>query len=160
TDSSFLSRFEQEARAIGRMQHPHIVSAYDFGRHAGRLYLAMEFVEGENLDQFIVRRGPLDEATAWGLARQAVAGLAHASRLGIVHRDVKPANLLLVTAEPGLGLAAGLPLVKITDFGLAFLTEEADSRTRLTSTNAAVGSPHYMAPEQLSGELVDHRADI
>src|SRR5262249_28528733 len=130
------------------------------GRHEGRLYFAMELVEGEDVEQRVEQRGPLDEATAWGLARQAASGLAHAAGFGIVHRDVKPANLLLVEPPAGFPLPHGLPLVKIADFGLAFLAEEAETRTRLTATNATVGSPHYMPPEQLEGASVDVRADI
>ncbi|MCC7420919.1 MAG: serine/threonine protein kinase [Planctomycetaceae bacterium] len=158
--SGAATRFEQEAVTVARLQHPHIVAAYDFGRHAGRLFFAMEFVEGEDVEQRIERLGRMTEATAWGLARQAAAGLAHAAHLGIVHRDVKPANLLLVDPPAGFPLPAGLPMVKIADFGLAFLTQEAEARTRLTAANAAVGSPHYMAPEQMDNVNVDLRADI
>jgi serine/threonine protein kinase len=154
------TRFEQEAVTVARLQHPHIVAAYDFGRHAGRLFFAMEFVEGEDVEQRIERLGRMTEATAWGLARQAAAGLSHAAQVGIVHRDVKPANLLLVAPPAGFPLPPGLPLVKIADFGLAFLTQEAEAKTRLTAANSAVGSPHYMAPEQMDQSDVDLRADI
>lgn len=154
------SRFEQEAVTVARLQHPNIVAAYDFGRHAGRLFFAMEFVEGEDVEHRIERDGRMTEEMAWGLARQAAAGLAHATHLGIVHRDVKPANLLLVDPPAGFPLPPGLPMVKIADFGLAFLTQDAEARTRLTAANAAVGSPHYMAPEQIDNLNVDLRADI
>jgi serine/threonine protein kinase len=102
----------------------------------------------------------LDEATAWGLARQVAAGLAHAARQGVVHRDIKPANVLLVDPPEGFPLPPGLPLVKIADFGLVLLTETSETKTRLTSDNATVGSPQYMAPEQFEGSTVDARADI
>lgn len=154
------ARFEQEAVTVARLQHPHIVAAYDFGRHAGRLFFVMEFVEGEDVERRIEREARLDEPTAWGLARQAASGLAHAAKSGIVHRDVKPANLLLVDPPAGFPLPPGLPLVKIADFGLAFLVEEAEARTRLTAANTALGSPHYMAPEQMERGQVDHRADV
>lgn len=158
--SGAATRFEQEAVTVARLQHPHIVAAYDFGRHAGRLFFAMEFVEGEDVEHRIERDGRMTEEATWGLVRQAAAGLAHAAQLGIVHRDVKPANLLLVDPPAGFPLPPGLPMVKIADFGLAFLTQEAEARTRLTAANAAVGSPHYMAPEQIDNLNVDLRADI
>jgi len=154
-----LARFEQEAMTVARLRHPNIVTAYDLGRHEGRLYFVMELVEGQDLERYLATR-QFDQAAAWGLARQVAAGLAHAASQGIVHRDIKPANLLLVEPPAGFPLPPGLPLVKITDFGLALLARELESDRRLTVTNMAVGSPHYMAPEQLTGERVDHRADI
>jgi eukaryotic-like serine/threonine-protein kinase len=159
-DPSIIQRFENEAQAVARLAHPHIVAAYDFGQHEGRLYFVMEFVEGEDVQKLIRRQGPLDEAITWGLIRQAAAGLSHAVQVGIVHRDIKPANLLLVAPPAGFPLPPGMPLVKIADFGLARITTEGDDRTRLTSTNHTIGSPHYMSPEQLRGEVVDCRTDI
>ena len=166
-DQSIASRFEQEARAVAKLQHPHIISAIDFGQHDGRLFFVMEFVDGEDLEGLIDRQpqsdrgGSHSESFAWSLARQVAAGLSHAAEQGIVHRDIKPANLMLVAPPAGFPLPPGVPLVKIADFGLAFLaTTEAEARTRLTSSNTTVGSPHYMAPEQLQGDPVDGRADI
>jgi len=159
-DDSIGERFKNEAKAVARLAHPHIVAAYDFGQHDGRLYFVMEYVEGEDLQRHIRRRGPLDERTTWGLIRQAAAGLSHAAELGIVHRDIKPANLLLVDPPTGFPLPSGMKLVKVADFGLARFTTEADERTRLTSSNHTIGSPHYMSPEQLRGEEVDSRSDI
>ncbi|MFG0334139.1 MAG: serine/threonine-protein kinase [Maioricimonas sp. JB049] len=159
-DVSAVSRFEQEARTVAQLRHPNIIAAYDFGKHGGRLYFAMELVEGEDLERTIVERGPLDETAAWGIARQVASGLAHGARHGVVHRDIKPANLLLVEPPEGFDLPEGLPMVKITDFGLAFLTADAETRTRLTAENATVGSPHYMAPEQFEGIDADLRSDI
>ena len=159
-DASAVQRFEQEALTVARLRHPNVVAAYDFGRHEGRLFFAMELVEGENLEELINRAGRLSEATAWVLARQAAAGLAHAHQHGVVHRDIKPANLMLVPPPEGFPLPPGVPMVKIADFGLAFLTAEAETRTRLTAVNSTVGSPHYIAPELLTGVAVDFRADI
>lgn len=164
-DRSMASRFEQEARAVARLQHPNIIAAIDFGQHDGRLFFVMELVEGEDLESLIDRQhklvGGAAEVLAWGLARQTASGLAHAAEQGVVHRDIKPANLLLIPPPAGFPLPPGMPLVKIADFGLAFLaTTEADARTRLTQANTAVGSPHYIAPEQISGDEVDSRADI
>jgi serine/threonine protein kinase len=154
------ARFEQEAQALGRLVHPNIVAAYDFGEHDGRLYFAMEMVKGRDLGQFIDEQGALDEQTAWGLARQAAAGLAYAADAGIIHRDIKPANLLMIDPQGGYAGGSNIPTVKITDFGLAFLTTESDSRTRLTAEHSFLGSPHYAAPDQFSGKDVDHRIDI
>ncbi len=155
-----LARFEQEARTIGRLVHPHLVTAYDYGSSQGRLYLAMEFVDGQDAKAWLVDRHPVDENVVWGIIRQAASGLAYAASAGVIHRDVKPANLLLVTPPPGFPLPIGWPLVKVADFGLALLQDEADERTRLTRDNTTVGSPQYMAPEQLQGTAVDLRADL
>jgi serine/threonine protein kinase len=161
-DPSAVQRFEQEAQAVARLMHPHIIAAYDFGRHEGRLFFAMELVEGEDVEKLAARVGALDESLAWGLLRQAAAGLAHAAKGGVVHRDIKPANLLLVQPPEGFPLPAGMPLVKIADFGLAFLSSEEGGleRTRLTMASTTMGSPHYMAPEQLDGGNIDLRTDI
>ncbi|MGE0609927.1 MAG: serine/threonine-protein kinase, partial [Pirellulales bacterium] len=157
---TMLARFEQEAMTVAQLGHPNIVVAYDFGSHQGRLYLAMELIDGEDLFAFIQRRERLDERTAWGLARQAAAGLAQAARLGVVHRDVKPGNMLLVEPPEGSQLPPGLPMLKLTDFGLALITTEQEADDRLTLAGSALGTPRYMAPEQFQGSDVDARADI
>jgi eukaryotic-like serine/threonine-protein kinase len=159
-DPTALARFEQEALAVARLRHPNIVTAYDFGRHGGRLYFVMELIEGLDVERQVELAGPFHEAVAWRLMRQAAAGLSHAASARIIHRDIKPANLLLVDPPAGFELPDGLKMVKITDFGLAFLARDVDVQTRLTSLNTAIGSPHYLAPEQLAGEAFDHRVDI
>ncbi|HXY33191.1 MAG TPA: serine/threonine-protein kinase [Planctomycetaceae bacterium] len=159
-DSTALARFEQEARAVAQLRHPNIVAAYDFGRHAGRVYFVMELIDGLDVERQVDLHGPFPEAVAWRLVRQAAAGLSHAAAAKIIHRDIKPANLLLVEPPAGFDLPEGLKLVKITDFGLAFLARDVDVQTRLTSMNTAIGSPHYLAPEQLGNESFDHRVDI
>lgn len=159
-NANLLARFEQEAKTIGRLAHPHIVTAYDFGRHENRLFLAMEFLDGHDAEQYAAERGPLPESVAWLLIRQAAAGLMFAAQHGVTHRDIKPANLLLVDPPTGIPLPPGVPFVKVADFGLALLHEGIDDRTRLTQENSTVGSPLYMAPEQLTGAMVDQRADI
>ncbi len=158
--SSAAARFEQEAMAVARLRHPHVITAFDFGRHEGRLYVALELVDGEDADKAVSRNGRFLEREALWIARQTASGLAHAAEEGVVHRDIKPSNLLLVKPPSGYPLPAGVRLVKIADFGLAFLSQDDESRTRLTSTNTTLGSPHYMAPEQLSGAAVDCRTDI
>ncbi|REJ97302.1 MAG: serine/threonine protein kinase [Planctomycetota bacterium] len=158
-DANALSRFEQEARLLAQLRHHNIVSIHDFGKADGRLYFAMEYVEGTDVDQMIAAGGPVAEKVAWGLARQVAAGLSHAAKHGVVHRDIKPANLLLVDPPEGYPLPAGLPMVKIADFGLALL-DDGRSQTRLTTDTATLGSPQYMAPEQFAGSRVDLRADM
>jgi len=158
--ASALSRFEQEARTVAQLRHPNIVGGYDFGRHDGRVFFAMELVNGEELADLVKRQGPLDERLAWGIARQTAAGLSHAANHGVVHRDIKPGNLLLVSPPEGIPFPPDMPMVKIADFGLAILTGNEDSGTRLTSDNTTVGSPHYMAPEQFQDSDVDLRADV
>lgn len=157
---NMASRFEREAVTVAKLTHPNIVAAYDFGQHENRLFLAMEFVDGEDVEKLITKQEQLDEATTLGIIRQVASGLSHAKQHGIVHRDIKPANLLLVEPPEGFPLPPGVPLVKIADFGLAFLTQDQTVQTRLTAANASVGSPHYMSPEQINGQDVDHRSDI
>lgn len=154
-----LARFQREAQTIASLQHPNIVSVYDFDKHQGRLYLAMELIQGHDLGHFIVSRKGLDERTAWLIARQIAAGLAFANRVGVVHRDIKPANILVVRDSERLAMAGGAPLVKISDFGLSRLTDEA-ADARLTQTGRVVGTPNFMAPEQIVGEALDCRTDI
>ncbi|QDU79796.1 Serine/threonine-protein kinase PrkC [Polystyrenella longa] len=153
-------RFQQEAQAVARLQHPHIVTAYDFGERDGRFYFAMELVDGVNADQYLKQQGPLEESIALAITLQAVSGLAQAHEQNIIHRDIKPANLLLTNPPKGYPLPDNVPLVKIADFGLAFLTEQGEDRTRLTSLNSAIGSPNYLAPEQLESDGADCRVDI
>lgn len=161
-ETNVLARFQQEGAAIGRLQHPNIVSAYDSGTHKHRFYLVMELVRGIDLRRRLDERGPLETATAVSIARQVASGLDHALSQGIIHRDIKPGNLILTDAATGFGLPDGVPLVKIADFGLARLTSQSESEdaTQLTMAGSALGTPMYCAPEQLSGDPVDHRADI
>lgn len=156
------ARFEKEAQALATLHHPNVVQVFDLGRLAdGRVFFAMELLEGEDLSQHIRTHGPLDERTAWHLARQTAAGLAHAFAHGIIHRDVKPANLFLVPAPMGLGFPPGVPMVKVTDFGLALVrSPDALADERLTAAGVVLGTPVYMAPEQFSTSDIDHRADI
>lgn len=148
-DAQSVARFQREMRAIGQLQHPNIVAAYDAGDADGRPFLVMEFVEGLNLATVLRRLGPLPFAAACELARQIAAGLDYAHRHGLVHRDIKPSNLMLTTEGQ----------VKILDLGLARL--HGDFMGELTDDNQVMGSTDYMAPEQADGSrAVDGRADL
>ena len=145
-----VARFKHEVRAIGRLEHPNIVAAHDAGWHGNVHYLVMSFVDGIDLGRLVERRGPLPIADACELARQAALGLQHAFERGLVHRDVKPQNLML--ARDGA--------VKVLDLGLARSFADATAET-LTATGALLGTADYLAPEQWdSPHTVDTRADI
>ena len=153
SDGEAVRRFEREAKVLARVQHPNVVAAYDFGRHDGRLFLAMELAEGVDLRTAMSRR-QFSEAEVWSVIRQAACGLSAACKTGVIHRDVKPANLLLTDTV----LDGGVPLTKVADFGVATLVGGADDR--ITSTNVTVGSPAYLAPELLAGGEPSERSDV
>jgi hypothetical protein len=145
----FAERFASEVKALARLNHPNVVAAYDADRAGELHFVAMEYVEGESLDAVVRRRGPLPPAEACGLVRQAAAGLQHAAEHGIVHRDVKPANLLLTRSG----------VVKVVDFGLSRLAHDAE--VAAGSAPPVVGTPEYMAPEQARHpDRVDTRSDL
>ena len=151
-DSEFLTRFERETRVMSKLAHPNCVSVVDFGVWEGAPYLVMEYVAGKTLRQ-IMDQGPMQPMRALGLARQIAAGLAHAHAQDIVHRDVKPANIMISEA-----IGAG-EHVKILDFGLARLRGAVGRDA--TQTNVVVGTPNYMAPEQtVGGSTIDARTDV
>ncbi len=149
-DRDFADRFRREARAMAKLDHPNIIAVYDFGNTAeGHLFFVMAFVDGSNLDQLIHKNDlPIDQALA--IVGQVCTALAYAHGKGIVHRDIKPANVM-VAAD---GRA------KVADFGLARLTEAAPESFGMTQTGTVLGTPDYMAPEQMKAGHVDHRADI
>jgi len=157
-DPSYLKRFEREAKAVAKLNHPNIVAAYDYGESRGRVFFAMEFVEGTNCAEDVRRRGPMTEARGLDIVREVAAGLAHAAAAGIIHRDIKPANILLAARGPGETGSGTLAGAKITDLGLA-RTGGAGS-SDLTAAGTILGTPGYMAPEQAFGGEVDFRADI
>jgi eukaryotic-like serine/threonine-protein kinase len=148
----FLLRFEREARAMSRLNHPHCVPVIDFGVVDGAPYLVMEFVAGESLTM-VLARGPMPLRRALTIMRQILAGLAHAHNEGIVHRDIKPDNVLLGEAT-GTGDHA-----RVFDFGLAKVTKRAGTASGLLGATA-IGTPSYMSPEQARGEDVDARSDL
>ncbi|HUJ62804.1 MAG TPA: serine/threonine-protein kinase [Kofleriaceae bacterium] len=144
-------RFEREAKLMALLEHPHCVSVIDFGLHADKPYVVMELVRGRSLHEMLVEQGRIEIARAADLLRQVLSGLAHAHDQGIIHRDVKPANVM-VTPKAPLGLHA-----RILDFGLARM---CGSATTSLSDGIAVGTPSYMAPEQCRGDQLDERVDL
>jgi tRNA A-37 threonylcarbamoyl transferase component Bud32 len=148
-----LSRFQREARAAARLAHPNVVTVHDCGLVGDAAFLVLEYVEGTDLGK-LVRSGPLPVAQACEYARQAALGLQHAHERGLIHRDVKPSNLLL---------DARGSVVKVLDLGLALLAGAGQDQaaTELTAPGAVLGTPAYLAPEQaLDSHSVDTRADV
>jgi eukaryotic-like serine/threonine-protein kinase len=149
-DPTVVKRFLREAGFGSRVVHPGVVRTYDFGEADGLYYLALEWATGEPLADFLHREGPLAPADAVALVRQLAEALAAAHAAGIIHRDLKPENIIY---DPET------QTVKLLDFGIARDAEEPPEE-RLTRTGFFVGTLQYVAPEALSGELVDGRADI
>jgi serine/threonine protein kinase len=144
----FLKRFEQEYQAARTLDHPNVVRALDFGREDDTPFLVMEFVEGESLGARIERDGALPEAEAIRIITQAAAGLDKAHNLGLIHRDVKPDNILITSSGQA----------KVTDLGLV---KELETDLNLTRTGRGLGTPHFMAPEQFrNAKKADVRCDI
>jgi serine/threonine protein kinase len=151
-----LQRFCREAHAVSQMAHPNIVLAYEAGQVGSVPFLAMEYVEGTDLRRLVLRAGPLPIAQACDYIRQAALGLQHAHERGVVHRDVKPRNLVLTRTGTG-----GTAVIKVLDFGLARLESEAGGIGRLTRLGRVVGTAEYMAPEQAENcRDADARADV
>lgn len=146
SDEDFVRRFRREAQSVASLSHPNIVSIYDVGQEGDKHYLVMEYVDGEDLRSIIKREGPLDAAIAVRIARQICDALDHAHENNIVHRDVKPHNILITRT----GRA------KLTDFGIA---REASAAT-VTTTDTIIGSVHYLSPEQARGDLAGPKSDL
>ncbi len=142
------TRFLREARLAGRLQHPNIVTVYDVGRDHGVCFIAMEYVDGHPLTRYLGAGAELPLSARVGIIRQVAEALGHAHERGVLHRDVKPGNILV--AKGGR--------VKVTDFGIGKFTEAATSE--LTRAGQMVGSPAYMSPEQVKGEKLDGRSDL
>ena len=149
SELSSRRRFEIEAMAMAKLEHPHCAAVVDIGLHGDRPFVVMDYVSGQNLKDVISAQAPLAVPRAVELVRQILSGLAHAHELGIIHRDIKPANLVL-SQKAGLG-----DHVKILDFGLARLGQDSS-----LTTGVVVGTPSYMAPEQIRGQTIDSRIDL
>jgi eukaryotic-like serine/threonine-protein kinase len=142
---SIAARFRNEAKAVGRIQHPGVVAIYDFGEDGDVTFIAMEFVDGRTLDDILAVPQMLSEANLLAVMDQLLEALSVAHAQGVWHRDIKPANLIVTKQGQ----------VKLTDFGIARL-EDAN----LTQVSSMIGTPAYMAPEQFTGKGIDHRADL
>ncbi len=145
SDENFVMRFKQEARALARLSHPHIVIVHDAGQEHGLLYITMEYVAGGNLRDYMTEPMSLREVTR--IIREVASALTYAHERGIVHRDVKPVNVLMDTTRRAV----------LSDFGIAKVLASSAVATR---SGAGVGTPEYMSPEQCRGAEVDARADI
>ncbi|NNM83277.1 MAG: serine/threonine protein kinase [Burkholderiales bacterium] len=142
----YEARFYQEAKATGKINHTNIISLFDFGKSDKIAFMAMEYLEGQELRQILDSGKRLDVERVLDIARQVAEGLSHAHEQNIVHRDIKPSNIMILRN----GIA------KITDFGIARIPSSAIK----TMTGMVMGSPQYMSPEQVAGRHTDHRTDI
>ena len=149
-DHSLLDRFRSEARSTGSLQCPNIVTVYDFGEQDGNPYLVMQFLEGSSLDSLIHSGASLSLSERLGIMIDVCNGLAYAHQRGVIHRDIKPGNIMVLQDGVNDGMAV------IVDFGIARIGGD----TRLTRTDQIVGSVHYMSVEQLQAKELDNRADI
>ncbi|MDQ3107031.1 MAG: Stk1 family PASTA domain-containing Ser/Thr kinase, partial [Actinomycetota bacterium] len=147
TDRNFVERFRREAQAAANLSHPNIVSIYDWGEEEGTYFIVMEYIEGRTLGQIIRGEGPLLPDRAAEIAADVAAALGFAHKSGVVHRDVKPGNVLISPNGQ----------VKVTDFGIA---RAANSDGDLTQTGAVMGTATYFSPEQAQGDRVDGRSDV
>ena len=147
-DPSFVERFRREAQNAASLNHPNIAAVYDWGQERGTYYIVMEFVEGRSLRDIIRTEGPLPAAAAARIAGELADALAFAHRNGVVHRDVKPGNVLITASGQ----------VKLTDFGIA--ANQFDANQGLTQTGSVMGTATYFSPEQAQGHPVDGRSDV
>ena len=145
-EPSFVERFRREAQAAANLNHPNIVAIYDWGQESGTYFIVMEYVEGRSLRDLIRSEGPLDAGQAADITAEIASALAFAHRSGVVHRDVKPGNVLLTQSGT----------VKVTDFGIA----RAGTSDGLTQTGSVMGTATYFSPEQAQGLAVDGRSDV
>ncbi len=157
-EADALERFVREARAMGRIEHPNVVGVLDVGTEGEVAYLVMDILRGESLRSFMTRENRLPADVALKTLLPAMEGVEAAHRAGVVHRDLKPENLFVVHSAGGEALTT-----KVLDFGISKLSE-SDSKKRearrLTKTGHVVGTPTYMAPEQVRGAAIDHRTDV
>ncbi len=152
-DERFVARFRREALAVAKLVHPNIVQVYDTGNDGGQYYIVMEYVKGKSGAQLLQSEGALDPETSVEIGVQACAGLDYAHRHGIIHRDVKPGNLMIIGGPAERG---GDMTVKLADFGIA----RASEQTRITQVGSVVGTAAYLAPEQARGDEATPASDV
>ncbi len=145
------ARFEREARMLSRVVHPNVVAIYDYGQRDGAWYIVMELVDGLSLGEWLAKHGPLSLDDTLTVTRQVASSLAEAHALGIIHRDIKPGNILLRR------LASGGLVTKVVDFGLARAFDEGSD---ITAEQTVLGTPYYMSPEQIQCTALDGRSDL
>lgn len=154
-DDQAVGRFKREAAVLAQIDHPNVVSVYDIGAtEAGEHFLVMEYVDGQPMSDLIAEHGRLGPARSVGLLLQIARALARVHGAGVIHRDLKPKNVLVTTGRGGIEVA------KVVDFGLAKVTDEQPGDAALTRAGTILGTPEYMSPEQVRGTKVDHRADL
>lgn len=146
-DSNFVARFNREARAVARLSGPNLVEIYDFGQYKDTYFIAMQYVEGDDLKKILRYSGPRPPVEAVAIINQVLQALAVAHANGIIHRDVKPQNILVQKRDG---------MVKLTDFGVAHASDSAE----ITATGSAIGTAYYMAPEQAKGGPVSPATDL
>jgi predicted Ser/Thr protein kinase len=149
-DPTALQRFKREAEAVARVTHANIVQVYQVGSADGFHYMALEYVEGRNLRDYVARKGPPDALLALSVMRQVASALQRAGELGIIHRDIKPENILLTRKGE----------VKVADFGLSLALGAGQPALNLTQSGVTMGTPLYMSPEQVEGKPLDPRTDM
>ena len=147
TSEDFVARFLKEARAIGRLSHPGIVTVFDVGEDKGTIYIAMEYLDGDPLNE-VMHSGKLSVSRSVDIVRQVAQALDYAHKQGIVHRDIKPSNIILTREQ----------VVKLTDFGIARIEDAAAGYQ--TQAGEILGTPIYMSPEQVMGRTADRRSDL
>lgn len=152
TDTEAVQRFQREAENASQLSHPNVAQIYDFGEHGKIVYLAMEFIDGESLAGLLQRQPAIHPDIAADIIAQSAAALEAAHTHGVLHRDVKPDNIMLAKQ------ADGTYLVKLVDFGIA--RAMTSDEQRVTKTGLVIGTPEYMSPEQLAGEELDARSDL
>ncbi len=150
TAKHYEKRFQREVRAVARLNHPHIVQVYDFGNEGELAYIVMEYIDGKELKDYLDAKESFDLPTIFRLMGELLEALEVAHQAGVIHRDVKPANVML----------DGKRRAKLTDFGVARITEGDAASADMTRAGQMIGTPSYMSPEQIQGQAIDRRTDI
>ena len=150
TAKHYEKRFQREVRAVARLNHPHIVQVYDFGNEGELAYIVMEYIDGKELKDYLDAKESFDLPSIFRLMGELLEALEVAHQAGVIHRDVKPANVMLDAKRRA----------KLTDFGVARITEGDAASADMTRAGQMIGTPSYMSPEQIQGQAIDRRTDI